>query len=936
MIVRYFYFFFFLFCSIKTYTQEPAHYVIGKGIFDGVHLYSIIQDDTDNSMWITSNKGIYNYNGISFTHHTPKNSKSSALFGLTKDNKGNIFCHNLNGQIFKLHNKKFELYYTITNPKKKNIYTIVFDNENNLFIASASSFTILLKGLKNKAIHKNNSHFPIKNNDILYYFEYNTHTKQYSLIKRYDNKEVTTSTYKERYKVFFIKNKFYSYYHNTRKIYTLKNGTITPLNHLDFLSKKSTNIIFDTDTHLWFCNATKGAYLLPKNEFETPKKHNELFKEYIISGGIKDNENNIWLLTFNKGIINIPNLKNSIVKSPNNFDFKAITKTNNQLYIATENGQIYKLNQHTFSPFFKLDKNDRVEHLKVFPKQKHIISSEKIYTNNTSKRIAFCRDAVLLKDSLLLGFPHGLYSYNLQTKREVLLSNGRIYNIYHDTTTQKTWFTTNNGLKQYKNGQTKSITHKGNEILKAKTLAVDNQIWVSSKNGIFIFKNDSIINHLTQKDGLLINDIDNIKYEHPNVYLASKKGMQHYNINTKTFTNFTFSDGLTKRISQFEVLNDTIYSINSNGLLTFTFNNKNNTKKQYKTLITKAKANGTIKINNKSTLNPDEKNLFFSFLTPTFKHQKEIQYQYQLIGVDKKPIKASENQLSANYGNVASGNYTFKVDSFLNGKKNKSAILHFKIANYWYKTLWFRVLIVALSLFILYYIYRLRLKTVLRKRNEEKMKKRLAESSLISLKAQMNPHFMFNTINSIQSLILSKERTDAYKHLNQLADLIRSTLQMSNDSFVSLEREIKLIQQYLELEKLRFEEDFDFSIYNSINNLEVKIPSMVIQPFVENALKHGLLHKNDNKKLSITFSQKNKLITCIIIDNGIGRKASEIINKNKVYESFSTQAIKKRFDILKEYYKLDIGYQYKDLYDDKGNATGTEVTIKIIAVDEYK
>ncbi|CAL2076843.1 sensor histidine kinase [Tenacibaculum sp. 190524A02b] len=207
---------------------------------------------------------------------------------------------------------------------------------------------------------------------------------------------------------------------------------------------------------------------------------------------------------------------------------------------------------------------------------------------------------------------------------------------------------------------------------------------------------------------------------------------------------------------------------------------------------------------------------------------------------------------------------------------------------------------------------------------EDKKKNELAHLQLKSLKAQMNPHFMFNAMNSIQALILKENKHEAYEYLTKFASLIRENLNMSEKSFVYFEEELSLLKKYLELEKLRFQNNFEYKISGIENITDIKIPSMIIQPFIENAIKHGLLHKTDGvKKVTIEFYQE-EVLKCIVVDNGIGiQKSKEINTLNNKEASFSTKAIHDRLGLLKDYYKTDIGFTYEKVKQ------GTKVIIKI-------
>lgn len=208
---------------------------------------------------------------------------------------------------------------------------------------------------------------------------------------------------------------------------------------------------------------------------------------------------------------------------------------------------------------------------------------------------------------------------------------------------------------------------------------------------------------------------------------------------------------------------------------------------------------------------------------------------------------------------------------------------------------------------------------------KEKQKGELAHLQLKSLKAQMNPHFMFNAMNSIQNLVLKGDRHEAYQYLSKFSAMIRENLNMSEKSFVSFDEEKSLLNKYLELEKLRFRNDFTYQITGSETIEDIRIPSMIIQPFVENAIKYGLLHKIDEiKVLEIKFSQTD-VFECVIYDNGIGMENAKKIKEvnNRTHQSFSTNAIKERLTLLKDYYKTDIGFEYLPV------DIGTKVIVKI-------
>ncbi|MDO6598426.1 histidine kinase [Oceanihabitans sp. 2_MG-2023] len=213
------------------------------------------------------------------------------------------------------------------------------------------------------------------------------------------------------------------------------------------------------------------------------------------------------------------------------------------------------------------------------------------------------------------------------------------------------------------------------------------------------------------------------------------------------------------------------------------------------------------------------------------------------------------------------------------------------------------------------------------------IEKQYRDSELKALKAQMNPHFIFNALNSIQDYIVLNKKNLASDYLGKFADLIRNYLHFSDTGFISIPDEVHNLNLYLELEKLRFEEqlEYTFHVDEAANSDMIKIPTMLIQPYVENALKHGLLHKKDNRKLNVSIGKPtNKSIECIIKDNGIGREKSKEINKKREaqHKSFALKATTERLDLLNYGREKKIGVEIMDLIEG-GKAIGTKVVLNI-------
>lgn len=215
--------------------------------------------------------------------------------------------------------------------------------------------------------------------------------------------------------------------------------------------------------------------------------------------------------------------------------------------------------------------------------------------------------------------------------------------------------------------------------------------------------------------------------------------------------------------------------------------------------------------------------------------------------------------------------------------------------------------------------------------------KMLAESQLMALRAQMNPHFVFNCLNSIQECIVTEKYGEASKYLNKFSKLFRMVLNNSGKKLVTIQEEKEVLELYLELEQMRFEQSFEYDLIVDDDLLqdEVLIPSMLVQPFVENALWHGLMHKSGERKLRVEFRRKGEeLFECIIEDNGIGRQRSFALkqeqSKAKHHESKGLAICKDRLEILQKQ-GFHAQLLIEDRSDAKGDPAGTRVIIELSA-----
>jgi two-component system LytT family sensor kinase len=218
-----------------------------------------------------------------------------------------------------------------------------------------------------------------------------------------------------------------------------------------------------------------------------------------------------------------------------------------------------------------------------------------------------------------------------------------------------------------------------------------------------------------------------------------------------------------------------------------------------------------------------------------------------------------------------------------------------------------------------------------RKRKENKLNQNLAESEMKALRAQMNPHFMFNSLNAIQQMVMNNENENAYNYLNTYSRLTRQILENSEKKWISVKDEMKFLELYLQIESLRFEHAFQYKIEvtDEVMPNSDKIPAMIVQPIVENAIKHGLLNKNGDKNLLIRFDRKDESspLEVVVEDNGLGRKATQIMPKDNDHHSMSLGITENRLQLLDQQGGSKI--EFEDLQNADGSPAGTRVHILI-------
>jgi ligand-binding sensor domain-containing protein len=320
----------------------------------------------------------------------------------------------------------------------------------------------------------------------------------------------------------------------------------------------------------------------------------------------------------------------------------------------------------------------------------------------------------------------------------------------------------------------------------------------------------------------------------------------------------------------------------------------------------------------------------FEFSSPGFINEKEIEYSYRLTGGAGSNWFEIGNQHILSFANLQPGEYLFEVRTRgWNGHLGQPAAFSFTIAPPFWQTTWFKVMVCSILAGLIYFFVRRRIRSI---RHESELRQKIAETEMMALRAQMNPHFIFNSLNSIDNLIQSNQKEKATIYFSRFARLIRSILENSRHDTIPCWKDMETLELYLELENLRWDKRFtsEIRIDECIQDGDYKVPPMVIQPYVENAIQHGLLNKDGSDcHLKIEVRPVDKYIKYIIEDNGVGRKKAgeyKLLNKPR-HTSMGMQLTEKRIQLFNKNENGSV--KIVDLYHADQSPAGTRVEVFI-------
>ncbi len=587
---------------------------------------------------------------------------------------------------------------------------------------------------------------------------------------------------------------------------------------------------------------------------------------------------------------------------------RKIIELKNKIYIACQSGS------------FVIDK-----------KTLHVLQRFERQDNSSTKAALVLNDSVLL-----LGSHAEVKKYNIE-KNMIIASAVKRVTALGVGLNKYIYIGSNDGLYRwdkdslfYFGREYKALSYRVNSIC----TTADGLVWVGlGSDFLMILKNDSLIRSIALGD-IIPGNVCKSLYSNKagETWLGTNKGLNkieyQYNGKALSYVNtfFGISDGLIgEQVNDITIKNDTVYVATSGGI-SYLPANLHLPVADITTFITRVSVDGKdTSVLSSYALPYDKNNISIDFSGVDLTGYYPL-FEYKVNNTEW--VKLDKNSIELR---LLSGNYNILIRAIKRDgtASSQSANINIYIETpFWESGIFWSVVVVLL--FIVSILFLQRNGRLKQKKAVEKVltEKKLGELEMQALKAQINPHFVFNCLNSIKGFIYDKDFKQADKYLDKFSELLRGTLDNSSSSIIPLQDEISYLDNYLQLEKLRFDDRFEYSIVldTAIDNKAIFVPAMLLQPYVENAIRHGIGHL-ENKKGAITIriKKEEKNLLCEIEDNGVGREKAFALRNNMhtEYQSRGMQLSKRRAELY------GIEQDIIDKKDEQGNAAGTIIVLKI-------
>lgn len=946
----------------------------------GNHVYHAVEDH-DGFLWFATETGVSRFDGTSFRNFTVEEGlPDNEILRLYVDSKNRVWmipfnnqvCYYVKGKVYNSENDSLLSKLHIHD----NILHVFEDSKGRMYFTGSNSITLLDKD--GKVFFKNSvngKYFFIyalgldaKDETLGFIAIDSLSTKLYNVYIKADGIHFALN---DAYDISFKGNKiahtfinrdcfFYtdrkSDINDTEKNFIIRYTDPEIDNDTIYIPERY-NSVSNFGDSLLCLNTGKGAFLYDLHLRKFIKTH---LPQENISTTLIDHEKNFWFTSLENGIYRLyssgtTNVKISTESNPVNA-INFMISNHNRLIAGNEVGDIFTIDQ--LLPEIKMSViqqdsfNNRLRKIVFyknhyyFLRDRTVVRTDADFNNLTTvlnNNLGLTYKDLEIDSSGYFYLASHLIAVKMNEQGQLIekLHQGRTSSIC--LADKGVYIGTLGGLL-FVNAQKQSV-NMGDQfkVLKDRVtqlLYYKDILWVGTgNNGIVGFKNNSIVTHLTTKEGLTGNLVRRVYANNDILWIGTDRGISGVSLVNSSYAvtqRYTINDGLINNmINCIAFYNDLMVigtpvglSILQEELI------QNNSSCKLRLLSYESETGKFFELTDQISFRPGERNIRFNFVAISYKAEGDIRYYYKLNGLDKDWSMTKENFLL--YPSLPSGNYTLEIYAINKfGIRSSTLTIQFVILERWFEKRWVIALFILTVIAISLLIISARVAKI--KKNQQaktETAERMAMLEQQALKAQMNPHFIFNCLNSIQQYVIEKDVEGANRFITGFAALIRQTLDNSGKAYITVAEEENFLRTYLELEKSRFEDKFDYgiTIAPEIRKDLVSMPPLLLQPYVENCIRHGIMHKKTGiGMVSIRFGVLEDYLVCEVIDNGIGReKAAEYKQSSFVtHESKGTSLTGQRINLMNKKSQSDILLDISDIFDKDGNIAGTKVTVRV-------
>lgn len=950
---------------------EPSYRIFSvKEGLPSSETYFVHQDQL-GYIWFCTDRGVVKYDGFHMEVLTTKNGlPDNVIFWIYEDYKGRIWFISYNGLLSYYDNVKHKIIkykynQLISNYIGNNLYpykTFSIDENENVFFSSGNNGVLKIdrQGRTQITAFRNDYWtFDLRNRGYQATFNlYKTKgvaLKFYELALRKEGKLqkriISNEVFKKQMQGTLAELKL----HQGRKIARMQDCFFDLRFPEKVVRFPGTTGYFSAGPDLWI-TTVDGAYRLKNiakhGLFNAPKQH--FLNGFKVSAVLKDRENGWWFSTLDKGIVYMPNsiVKNNVVfEHSKEIDVTHVAVDSNKDIFYSDHLGVFRLKDHyplitsnhlsrtIVSRFDDLLLIPRITHkLPIDVKNKKYWRITNYYDsfNEGDTSVLICASLIMRihrngqMDTLYDYFASKKYDKNLHHFFETVCSSGKAVFVGN----AKGLFCVKNGTLVNSMFPRAIRENRVSCVRYSKELGL---VIGTRGDGIYLFKNGKITHHITTKNGLVSDQINKIELEKNGItcWVSTNRGVSKlFFIGNKyvRIHNILNVNGLASNEVNYATLDgDTVYLATKRGISKFPADLSfllNPLKEQVS--VKELNIDGKVIYPESQVLELESglKMIHIELRSTNYKSLGGQPYKYRLSAHDKWTYG---NTGSIDFYDLTSGDYHLEL-SYLNDNgiwQRPYGILTIHKQPKFVETIWFYVLLVFSSFLLAFILFRI---TAIQINKQRRYKRQIEKLEQKALLAQMNPHFIFNSLNSIQSFLVYNENDLAEKYLQMLSQLIRMTLNNSRESEVTIRQEIDVLTKYVELEKMRFKNRFDFEFTVSLDHVDLQrfIPPMLIQPFVENAIIHGFKGLDIAGKLEIHFKEvtENRLVVTVT-DNGIGYDTNNGNSLSSEHKSYGMQITSERLSLFREKYNAEFDFVIENLTGENGRSRGTRIIILI-------